>query len=595
MLKIKSILQICISVAVLSACAPQKKASEQTVKQVIDDAISRLYETKSAKELESLTEDETMALFSEEQLNVLATRHWMFDVNVPVTVSVIRSTKQEVVPFWLSTSGFQKTDLTLKNEMATYEIWQKKFDAGTVHLGINGFDNYRLHYFVAVKTQNEGDDLQISHLVPADQPVTVLQDSVTTYNDWTELVTENVPGSLLGARLLTTIRGRGSESNIVGAFRETAFPSSDKPDQLMLTWSGDPATTIDIQWRTNRTVESGSVSYRELGATKEQEADAEKFEMEDRNLVNDRFINRFTARLAGLTPGQKYQYLIAPETDWEKADTFETADQSDKLSFIWTGDTHHSPVAGEVANKAYKAHPDAKFISFAGDLVSDGTDRDQWDDLWQFTGNVIKRIPLMSVPGNHDERYGLGAEMYRNLFSYPKNGPDSIPSEQTYAFTYNNALFLMIDGVYSTDLNTKWIEDQLKNSDAKWKFAMFHFPPYNWEEPYLDMQQAWVPLFDKYHVDMVFGGHIHYYMRSKPMNGGKVVKSYNEGTAYIISLAIMGQTDPEKATEEPYAEKREFANGLYQYINIDGDNLTYESVNLEGKIIDSFSINKSQK
>ena len=595
MLKIKTILQVCLGATLLFGCTPQKQAGEQSVKEVIDDAVSRLYETRTPGQLKRLTEEDAMALFSKEELDVLATRHWMFDVNVPVTVSVIRSMKQKVLPFWLQFSGFRKTGLRMKNEMANYEVWQKDFDAGTVHLGINGFDNYTLHYFVAVQPKNMGDALQIKHVVPAGQPVTVLQDSATTYNDWTELVVEDVPPGLAGARLLTTTRGRSLESNIVGAFRETAYPSSAMPDQLMLTWSDDPATTIDIQWRTNSSVESGLVKYREVGFTAQQEVAAEKFKIEDRNLINDRFINRFTAHLTGLTPGKKYEYLIAPDTDWAKADTFETADNSDQLSFIWTGDTHHSPVAGEVVNKAYERHPDTKFISFAGDLVSDGTDRNQWDDLWQFTGKVIKRIPLMAVPGNHDERYGLGAEMYRSMFSYPENGPDSIPGEQTYAFTYNNALFLMIDCIYSTELNTKWIEDQLKSSDAKWKFAIFHFPPYNWEEPYLDLQQAWIPLFDKYHVDMVFGGHIHYYMRSRPMKAGKVVKSYNDGTAYIISLAIMGQTSPEKATREPYAEVREFTNGLYQYIRINGDELNFESINLEGKIIDSFSINKSQK
>lgn len=595
MFKVKTGLQVVLAGCVLFACTARSPKNEQSVKEVIDKGVTELYASRTAEELQHITESEALALFSEEDLHTLATAHWTFDVNVPVTVSVIRSTRQKVVPFWLQSSGFQKTALSLKNEMTTYEIWQKDFEPGLVELGINGFDNYRLHYFVAVQPQNENDELGVANVQPADQPVTVLTNGATTYNDWTELVAEDVPESLNGAVLLTTIRGRGTESNIVGAFRQTAFPSSAKPDQLLLTWSGDPARTIDIQWRTNTSVESGAVTYRELGAEREFEIGAEKFTMEDRNLVNDRFINRFTAHLTGLTPGQTYQYLIAPESDWAKADTFQTADQSEKFSFIWTGDTHHSPVAGEVANKAFKAHPDARFISFAGDLVSDGTDRNQWDDLWQFTGDVIKRIPLMAVPGNHDERYGLGAEMYRNMFSYPENGPHGVPGEQTYAFTYNNALFLMIDGVYSTEKNTQWIEEQLKHSDAKWKFAIFHFPPYNWEEPYWDMQEAWIPLFDQYHVDMVFGGHIHYYMRSKPMNGGQVVKSYNDGTAYVISLAIMGQTNPEKATAEPYAEVREFTNGLYQYIQIKGNELNYESVNLDGQVIDSFSIQKSNK
>ena len=258
--------------------------------------------------------------------------------------------------------------------------------------------------------------------------------------------------------------------------------------------------------------------------------------------------------------------------------------------YIWFGDTHHSSKFGEIHNLTEKTHPDAAFYSITGDLVTDGLHRDQWDDLFAFSKNVICRKPLMSVPGNHDNRLGLGAQMYRDMFSYPDNGPAGVEKEQTYSMTYKNVLFLMIDATSSVDAQTKWIEDQLANSKATWKFAMFHFPPYNWEEPYLDIQKAWVPLFDKYHVDMVFAGHIHYYMRSKPMKAGKVVKSYNEGTAYIISLGIAGTS--KNITDEPYAEVRNQDSWLYQYIKIDGHELSYQSINHDGKMIDSFSIKK---
>jgi hypothetical protein len=119
---------------------------------------------------------------------------------------------------------------------------------------------------------------------------------------------------------------------------------------------------------------------------------------------------------------------------------------------------------------------------------------------------------------------------------------------------------------------------------------MFHFAPYNWEEPYLDIQQAWVPLFDKYHADMVFGGHLHYYMRSKPMKGGKTVESYRDGTAYIISVGIPSSDRP--LPEEPYAAVRKGKGHLYQYVKITGNTLHYESVNAQGVMIDSFELKK---
>lgn len=543
-----------------------------------------------AKGLSGLDNNKVMTLFSDNEKQVLSTCHWMFNVNVPVVVSVMRSRKQEIVPFWLSKSGFVKTNMTMKNEQTTYEVWQKSYDAGKVGLGINGFENYTLHYFVSVAPQNKNDQLRFSNFFPEHQYVGILKDSAFTYHDWDELVLTNVPEAMKGQKLLTTIRGRGVETHLIGAFRKTDYPSSKTPDQIMLTWSSSPSTGIDVQWRTDTTVTDGMVKYREKGNTQEFAAKASKYKMEDRVLMNDRYINRFTAELRDLKPGTTYEYQVNPQSDWSGNSTFSTQADDDQFSFIWLGDTHHSPKFGEIIHLAEKTHPDAAFYSIAGDMVSDGLHRNQWDDLFEFSKDIICCKPMMNVLGNHDNRSGLGALMYRELFSYPKNGPAGVEKEHTYSFKYKNALFLMIDATSPIDTQTVWIQDQLAHTDATWKFAMFHFPPYNWEEPYYNIQKAWVPIFDKYHVDMVMSGHIHYYMRSKPMKDGQVVASYKDGTAYIISIGIPERT--RQMTDEPYAVTRNAEGHLYQYVKINGKELSFISVNASNKVIDSFSIKK---
>ncbi|NEW85044.1 MAG: metallophosphoesterase family protein [Mariniphaga sp.] len=573
-----------------TGCFFNDASKEISVKDVMDKTISGLYQKMSGKELSALDNDQVMFLFSDQEKQVLSTRHWMFTVNVPVVVSVMRSAKQEIVPFWLSQSGFEKTDMILKNEQTTYEVWQKSFGAGNVGLGVNGFEDYQLHYFVSVTPQNKNDKLELSNFFPENQFIGVLKDSAFTYHDWDELVLTNVPEALKGQKLLTTIRGRGVETHLIGAFRTTNYPSSKTPDQVMLTWSSNPSTGIDIQWRTDTTVAEGMVKYRVKGNPEELSVAASRIRMEDRVLMNDRYINHFTTKLRDLKPGTTYEYQVDPQSDWSGNPTFSTAAADDQFSFIWFGDTHYSPRFGELFNVAEKTHPEVAFYSIAGDLVSNGLYRNQWDDFLAYSKDVVCRKPLMSVPGNHDNRLGLGARIYREEFSYPMNGPDGVEKEQTYAFTYKNALFLMIDATSPMDVQTPWIEEQLAKSKATWKFAMFHFPPYNWEEPYFNIQKAWVPLFDKYHVDMVMGGHIHYYMRSKPMKGGKVVSSYKDGTAYVISVAI--PTDPHPITDEPYAEVRNTDGHLFQYMSIRGNELNYQSVNFEGKLIDSFSVRK---
>ncbi len=579
---------VLILAAGIISCAQQVR--EQSVKDIMDKTFTQLYRTLSPKDLSAIDESKALSLFSKKELQVLSTHHWMFTANVPVVVSVMRSVQQKKVPFWLPEQGFVKTALIVKNDQTSYEVWQKSFAAGLVGLGINGFENYTLHYFVSVVPQNSHDQLTLTSFTPSNQFVGVMDIGAFTYHDWDELVLTEVPAELKGQKLLTTIRGRGVESHLVGAFRNSSYPSSSKSDQVMLTWSSDPSTGMDIQWRTDTTVTEGIVKYREKGDTRELSVKASRYRMEDRVLMNDRYINRFTAELRNLKPGTSYEYQVVPEAAWSDQYSFTTPAKDNQFAFIWFGDTHFSPKFGALFNKVDKEHPDAAFYSIAGDLVSDGLHRDQWDDLLEYSKDIIPRKPLMSVLGNHDSRYGLGALMYRELFSYPKNGPDGIPAEQTYSFEYKNALFLMIDCTSPIEMQSSWIEEQLAKSTATWKFAMFHFPPYNWEEPYFNIQKAWVPLFDKYHVDMVMSGHLHYYMRSNPMKDGKVVKSFREGTVYAISIGI--PTDYDKITDEPYAAVRSMKGTLYQYVKIDDHQLTYTSKSFDNELIDTFTIKK---
>jgi hypothetical protein len=575
-------------VVLFISCAPRKVIS---VKEVMDNTIAKLYKTMDYKQLSKLTNEQVMTIFSPDEKEALATQHWSFDVNVPVVVSVMVSEKQNVLPFWLTEKGFRKTNLTMKNEQTVYDVWQKSFKAGRVGLGVNSFDqDLGMHYFVSVAPEKKDDQLNLSNFVPEKQFVGTLDNGAFTYHDWDELVLADVPAEMKGQKLLTTTRGRMEESHLVGAFRSTNYPSSATPDQIHLSWSSDPTTSMDIAWRTDTTVNQSDVKFRIKGTTDEQSVFGEKVRLEDRMLANDRYVNHFTAKLSNLKPGTTYEYVVGDKADWKDASTFNTAANDNSYSFIWFGDTHFSPKFGEILHLSYEKHPDAAFYSIVGDLVSDGLFRNQWDDLFEYSRGVMNNIPLMAVPGNHDNRAGLGAQLFRDQFSYPLNAPEGVPTEQTYSFTYKNTLFLMIDATSPMEPQTPWIEKQLAESKATWKIAMFHFPPYNWEEPYPDIQKAWVPLFDKYHVDMVFGGHIHYYMRSKPMKGGQVVASYKDGTAYIISVGIPNREH--EMTPEPYAVLRNSTGHLYQYVKVEGTKLRSETYDNQNKLIDSFELTK---
>jgi len=586
------IFSILFFMSLMTSCYRSSNSNSATLEETMDAIVTRLYETLSSEQLDTIGTSWIIKQLAPEEKQVLATKYLSFHVNTPVRVSLMRDKSQKVVPFWLESTGFVLTDMVVRNSHSSYEVWQKDFDAGLVELGINGFDKHRPVYFISVGAQNPDRKLEITNNFPEGQHFERMAVGAFTYHDWDELTLEEVPDELVGQVLFTTIRGRAREAHLIGAFRTTPYPSGPEPDQIMLSWVSDSSTSMDIRWRCNSSVTEGMVKYWESGTEDTLLAAANMKIMEDRLLQNDRYVNCFTAHLDQLQAGTQYFYQVGSEQGlWSATASFQTEDKRDEnFSFIWFGDTHKSKHWGDLIQQSFQSFPDVAFYSIAGDLVSTGLNRDDWDQLIHVSGPVFQYKPLMPVPGNHDSQDGLGAWMYQDIFSLPENGPDGLSPELSYSFMYKNAIFLMLDVTSPLELQSSWIEEQLSNSDALWKFAIFHFPPYNYEEDYSDIRKQWCTLFDTYHVDMVMSGHTHYYMRSLPIFKEELVEHHAQGTVYVISVGIPG--NHENMPEEEYAEVRDGQGWLYQHMEIVGDRLIYKSLDINGNIKDEFVIEK---
>ena len=380
----------------LSCCLPAKKQrtsnKDLTVTNVMDEVITRLYEQVPPEKYDSIDDAFMLDFLTEEEKDILAKRYQYFTVNTPVTVSLMRDTQQKVIPFWLAEAGFVKTDHIVRNESYEYEVWEKKYPAGQVELGINGFDKHRPVYFISVAPQEAASTLTISDVYPQYELAT-MKVGAFTYHDWSGLLLTEVPEKLVGQKLFTTVRGRAREAHVIDAFRKTPFPSSNKADQLMLTWSGSPKTTADIQWRTNTTVPDGVVRYWIDGNSDTLTMSASREVIQDRMLFNDRYVHRFTAGLKDLKPGSRYHYQAGSQKNqsWSSVNTFDTeATDEDQFSFIWFGDTHCFPDSGKLVSLTQQ-HPEVAFYSIAGDLVSTGLNRDDWDKLFEYSMNTFSR------------------------------------------------------------------------------------------------------------------------------------------------------------------------------------------------------------
>jgi len=229
------------------------------------------------------------------------------------------------------------------------------------------------------------------------------------------------------------------------------------------------------------------------------------------------------ARIGGLAPGSRYRYrVIVDDLAWEgQLATAPPAGKDAPLSFAVIGDTRYGAEAHrKVIERIAAEAPD--FVLGTGDVVDDGSRQDQWQQLFDVQGALMRDRVYYPAVGNHD-RQGRGRtiDAYRSYFSVPQAGGDA---ERYYAFGYATSRVLVLDSnIYSFALTdqTAWLERELiaarQDPGIRHIFIVMHHPPFSisLHGGATDLRERWAPLFERYGVSAVFSGHDHVYERAE--------------------------------------------------------------------------------
>lgn len=235
----------------------------------------------------------------------------------------------------------------------------------------------------------------------------------------------------------------------------------------------------------------------------------------------------------------------------------------------------------------YRKNPQIRFAILGGDLTENGSDEREWGEFLDAAAGLFSKIPVMPAMGNHD------GSMYLKFFALPDNSPDGLKKE-FYSFDYGNAHFVMLNSNKNTDETVKkWLREDLQNTDKKWKLAVFHHPPYPVVADYKGIDESirknWLPILEQYNVDMVFVGHQHVYMRTKPLRDGRI-RPDGEGIVYVMGNSGTKYYRP--GPDLDYIAKQQALVSNYQVVEIDGDTLTMTAKGADGQVIDTCTIVK---
>ncbi|MBO0854805.1 MAG: metallophosphoesterase family protein [Nocardia sp.] len=269
------------------------------------------------------------------------------------------------------------------------------------------------------------------------------------------------------------------------------------------------------------------------------------------------------ARLTGLNPATDYIYAAGHDGTSPELGTWRTA-PAGRTAFRFTSfgdqgtpsvgklvDGHYlndnlgSPFAGDVTAGVERLAPLFNLVN--GDLcyANLATDRVRtWNDWWANNSRSARYRPWMPAPGNHENEKGngpIGYRAYQTYFTVPDSGAEELARGLWYSFTVGGMRLIALanddicyqDGGntyvrgYSGGAQQRWLEAELSKAradrDIDWVVVFMHQTAVSSATRSNGADRAirelWLPLFDKYQVDLVLCGHEHHYERSHPVRG----------------------------------------------------------------------------
>lgn len=372
-----------------------------------------------------------------------------------------------------------------------------------------------------------------------------------------------------------------------------------RPDRIILTWSGDPATSQAVTWRTNTAVRTACAEIVPAGPGPDFHENAIRRRAETVRLRTDRGrAHHHSVEFTNLDPGTLYAYRVGSAKGWSEWFQFRTATGEEQpFEFIFLGDAQNNLLASwsRVLRGAYAQAPHARFCLHAGDLVSLGDSDRHWEGWFRAGAWLHATLPSIPAAGNHDyysRKHGSGilTRHWRAQFTLPENGIAGL-EETNYFIDYDGVRIIVLDSNRELEAQTSWLECILKDNPRRWTIALFHHPVYSaaWDRDNPELRALWRPLFDQYGVDLVLQGHDHTYARGTDQPGRDPEATEMRGPVYVVSVSGPKMYElPEERWMDRAAENIQ----LFHVISVDHEALHFAAYTAIGELFDAFDIVK---
>ncbi len=329
-----------------------------------------------------------------------------------------------------------------------------------------------------------------------------------------------------------------------------------QPRQVVLTWQSDPSTSMTITWRTDERGGQHTLRYAErleISPLKWKTLEAETFTFEETSAW------LHTVELTGLKPGKKYNVFIdhPEQPDLFYFQTMPDENNRRELVFLAGADSRsRRDVRREMNELAAAENPE--FVIFDGDFISTALSEQQWDDWFddwheQMITADGRRIPVIPAIGNHEvdgsylqPRENAPFYFHRFIAPEPRN---------YYVLQLSPDLVLVtLDTDHVTEITeqTPWLERTLEeHKDSRWKMVQWHVAAWPSVRDFegripTKIRDHWVPVVEKYNVDIVIEAHDHAFKKTVPIRDNR-----RDDENGILYLGDGGWGAPIRDTKDP--------------------------------------------
>ncbi|MCI0381766.1 MAG: metallophosphoesterase family protein [Chlamydiae bacterium] len=372
---------------------------------------------------------------------------------------------------------------------------------------------------------------------------------------------------------------------------------SEEPSAFFATWQGDPSTTMDIRW-----FEGGNI--HQLYVRKKGENNWLRKIAHYQPL---KYNGIAYVELADLEEDTTYEFHFS---EGEKIYEFRTLPSSlDRTICCGIGGDLLFKEASFRKMGAAVAKSDPDFVIVGGDIAYTERRKNSWKNLrrerkkiekWKHFFELWKEtmihegrvIPLIPVAGNHDirKRKKIDGLFYR-IFAFPEKN-----------ISYRNfdigktISFFLLDSNHSHPIEKHqkdWLHWSLYSHQSyHYKIPIYHIAAYpsakkaNFNAPTpKKIRTHWVPLFEKYQVQVAFENHNHTYKRTYPLLKNRIDPS---GVIYLGDGAWGVDPRPVKTSAFYLAEAKKI--NMIWLARFTGEKCFLEAVDIDGKVIDALTI-----